>query len=173
MSEVELSGKPYEDAPECDKAISTITSSEKFPEHKHLLFAKIKCLFKENLTGYGWDNLGKVLKVNDMWWSLTGHDIIIVINKTIWDCLGTQEKMTLILHFLSKIKVFYKYNSKAKKTLVPPKEGDSANFDITFSGRINYKIVPPDIEEFEKVASKFGESYEKLKEASSIAKEKR
>ena len=171
MSEVEISGRPYEDAPECEKAVSTIISSEKFPEHKHLAFAKIKCLFKEKLSGYGWDNLGKVMKVNDLWWSLTDLDVLIIVNKTVWSCLGTTEKMTLMLHFLSKIKVYYKYNSKEKKTLTPPKDGASADFDITYSGRINYKIVPPDIEEFESVASRFGESYEKLKQASSIAKE--
>jgi hypothetical protein len=169
--EIELSGKAFVPALSCDKVIDFILKSEKFPEHKHLVFAKINSFFKEKMSGEGWNNLGKVFRVNDFWWSITNIDIVIIVNEEVWKNLATREKITLMLHFLSKIKVYYKYNNKRKKTLKPPSENESADYDITFSGRINYKIVPPDIEEFENVSSKFKESYEELKKVSKIVKE--
>jgi hypothetical protein len=167
---VELSNELYYDASGPEKIFDKITKeeAEKFPGFEHLVFAKIKFLFKDKLAGSGWNKLGKLNRVNDLYWSLLDLDFIIVLNKQIWDKMEIKEKVTLVLHVISKIKVYYKLSS-GKRTLRRP--SGEVNYDITSNGRINYKVIPPDVEVFESVSERFADEYNKLKELS-IAEEK-
>jgi hypothetical protein len=162
MTEIKLSNKLFEEAEEAKFFYDKILSSDKFQGFDHLVFAKIKFLFKDNLKGSGWNKLGRVIRVNDLYWSLIDTDFMIIFNKLLWGCMETQEKITLILHFLSKIKVYYKYVVGGKRSFKKPENKSEANFDITPTGRINYKIVSPDIEKFQNLSEKFTDSYNSL-----------
>lgn len=170
MSDVKISSKLYYDAESPKKLFDKITQeeSERFPGYDHLIFAKFKFLFKDKLGGEGWNKLARLSRMNDLYWSLLDIDFIIVFNKQIWEKMEIKQKITLMLHLLSKIKVYYK-KSSGKRTLKKP-EGE-ANFDITPTGRINYKIVAPDIEAFEKVSKRFSNEYDSLKELSMKSEE--
>jgi len=167
---VELSNDLYYEAKGPKQIFDKITKeeSEKFPGFEHLVFAKIKFLFRDKLPGNGWNKLGKLQRVNDLYWSLVDLDFIVVLNRQLWDEMELKQKITLTLHLISKIKVYYK-KSDGKRTLKRP-DGE-VNYDITPSGRINYKVIPPDVEVFESVSERFANEYNSLKELSISAEE--
>jgi len=47
--------------------------------------------------------------------------------------------------------------------LKSPEDGDSFDYAVTPSGRIDYTIVPPDIEEYESVGKDKKEIYSEIK----------
>lgn len=170
MSEVTMSSKIYYNAEAPEKLFKKITEeeSEKFPGYEHLVFAKFKFLFKDTLSGNGWNKLVRLNRVNDLYWCLIDLDFVIVFNKKTWDKMDIKQKITLMLHVLSKIRVYYK-TSSGKRTLKKP-AGD-VSLDITPSARINYKVIAPDIEAFENVSKRFSEQYDSLKELSMNSEE--
>jgi hypothetical protein len=165
MAEVALSNKLFYEAEAPYSIYKKIIGekAEEFPGFDHLVFSKIKFFFKDTLSGTGWNKLGRIVRTNDLYWSLLDIDFIFIINKQLWDKMEIKQKITLILHLISKIKVYYK-KSNGKKTLKKPDNSADANFDITSSGRINYKLVSPDVETFESVSQKFSGEYNTLKE---------